>query len=324
MTILSDAEIRGRILNASLVEESDINLAKECSYSFRAGKAFPVKRTDKCIDFAADADASLVIEPGQMVWIRTRERVRMPMDLAGFWWQTNSLSRKGLMLVNMSMVEPIYRGDLACLFVNFGDQHIVIDHTTPIAKMIFIRIEGDVKNPFMQTNSFTRRHYDSKLLDLSVNQPSSFLKVGDLEDELDTKAASISNAIEERLNVALETLRKEKSVLESQIAQSLASAKAASIEEFQSDAPKMIRKSLGIAALGLLALGIAATVADQLKVQIFPGQRAIAAEEAKKALDSRMSVPAAIDSPERRALERRIEELEKRLMTKEGTDVRGT
>jgi deoxycytidine triphosphate deaminase len=47
-----------------------------------------------------------------MVWIRTRDKVKIPNDMVGFWWQTNTLSRQGLMLVNMSMVEPGYEETL--------------------------------------------------------------------------------------------------------------------------------------------------------------------------------------------------------------------
>jgi deoxycytidine triphosphate deaminase len=155
MSVLSDSEIRRRIGLGELVPGGDLAFATECSYSFVPGSAFLAGSTDIPLEFPGlDGKASVVVRPGEMIWIRTRDSVAIPNDIVGFWWQTNTLSRKGLMLINMSMVEPGYKGDLACLFGNFGKGDVLISPRTFIAKMVFAELNGGVFHPF--SNS-TRR-----------------------------------------------------------------------------------------------------------------------------------------------------------------------
>lgn len=310
MAILSDSEIKTRVGSQSLIQYADLRLARECSYSFRPGKAFPVNSSDQCIDFVAAPDATLSIKPGEMIWVRTREQVRMPIDLAGFWWQTNSLSRMGLMLVNMSMVEPIYRGDLACLFVNFGDQIIVIEAETAIAKMVFIRIEGTVDEPYQASNSATRAHYDSRLLQLAINQPSSFLKIGDISENLENDKERIISEVENKLNTALEELRNEKNSQAIELREELEIAKSQVIADFKSDAPRHLLKSYSVAALGLIFLGMAITLSGWIKDYAWADSKEIAKEEAEKVVSDRLTVDGKVAPSSIEQLEERLEKLE--------------
>jgi deoxycytidine triphosphate deaminase len=116
VTVLSDLEIRRCIAAGNLVPGGDTACISECSYSFRPGRGFIAGDDTDPVEFqTAVGPTRLTVHPGKMVWIRTRDKVKFPNDMVGFWWQTNTLSRQGLMLVNMSMVEPGYEGDLACL-----------------------------------------------------------------------------------------------------------------------------------------------------------------------------------------------------------------
>lgn len=192
MAVLSDSEILEYMDNGHLVLGGEKSRATECSYSFVSGVAFIPGEITGPIQFpGTNGNAEVTVKPGQMIWIRTRESVKIPRDLVGFWWQTNSLSRKGLMLVNMSMVEPGYEGDLACLFVNFAKSTVVISATTPIAKMIFMPLIGAVASPF--TGHTSRQRYDDALRQLAIDQPKSFLQIAELSTELgEAKMAAIA------------------------------------------------------------------------------------------------------------------------------------
>lgn len=311
MAILSDSEIKARISNEDLIKFADADLARECSYSFRPGKAFPVNKDDNCINFTDDPAATLSIKPGEMVWVRTHEQVKMPNDLVGFWWQTNSLSRLGLMLVNMSMVEPIYKGDLACLFVNFGDQIIVIESQMTIAKTVFFEIKGPVEHPYQTLNSAQRSHYDSRLLQLAINQPSSFLKIGEISTDAQREKIAILSEIENTLNIALQQIRSEQNARTDEMKQDLEQAKLQVIDDFKNDAPKMLLKSYGFAVLGLLFLGFAITLAGWFKQYAWDDNKKIARQEAERVVRDRLVIDGEIKRPEMEDIEKRLERLER-------------
>jgi hypothetical protein len=242
-----------------------------------------------------------------MVWIRTRDRVVIPSSIVGFWWQTNTLSRKGLMLVNMSMVEPGYEGDLACLFVNFGKGNVLIQSETIIAKMVFIKIDGTVAQPF--SGNLPTDEYDTRLNELALEQPASFLQVGEL-------AVDLSAAKE----AALVDIRTARSEVKTTIEADLKSARDAAILEFKNDIPGALRKAFAW-ALGLFVILTAASVATSwLKGALFPDVKEVARAEAEDALRQRVVITGAPNSAEAAAIARRVDELNRRIaaLEKEG------
>lgn len=275
--------------------------AMECAYSFLAGTAFLAGSKDQPIEFpGAGGNARVVVEPGKMVWIRVRERVAIPLDLVGFWWQTNTLSRKGLMLVNMSMVEPGYEGDLACLFVNFGNARVLIDANTPVAKMVFVEVRGTVASPFMARK--TRERYDFELNELAIDQPSSFLQVGELAVDLKAQASSALADI----NAAGTTVRAAADA-------ELLTARNEAVAAFRDDIPGTVKKSAGW-ALGVLALLTLATLgAEWLKGNVLPDPKKVARSEAEDVLRERVSIAATSNSAETAVLLKRIDELNARI-----------
>lgn len=129
MTVFSDNTILAKF--DQLINDGDSSRVRGCAYSFVAGKIFPSPHSDEpahkdVLDWTTQVvgawpgEEVYEICPGELVSMRTREAVRMPADVCGIWNQTDGLSRKGLMLVNLSAVPPGYEGHLTCTFVNFG------------------------------------------------------------------------------------------------------------------------------------------------------------------------------------------------------------
>src|SRR3954469_21798969 len=107
MTVLSDLTIRQSMLRDELVLDGDVSQAKHCAYEFRArrvvyGGVTP-EHTVRSIDLSRQGASSAVVSPTAVVWVQSRERVKIPNDKVGIWIQTNSLSRRGLLLLNSTL-----------------------------------------------------------------------------------------------------------------------------------------------------------------------------------------------------------------------------
>jgi deoxycytidine triphosphate deaminase len=305
MAVLSDKAIRDRMSNGELVVGGDAARATECSYSFVAGAAFEPGSNVAAIEFpGADNKAEAIVKPGHMIWIRTLESVKIPLSIVGFWWQTNTLSRKGLMLVNMSMIEPGYAGDLACLFVNFGSSNVAIAPGTVIAKMIFMELSGDLIHPYRGHTS--RQEYDSTLRNLAINQPSSFLKVGDLATDLSkarTEALeAIGNEATRQQNEAVDNIKK-----------AADEAKEEASKGFKDDTKKTLIGSFGWAATALIIFSLVTAGGGWVKDTFFPDYKKVARSEAEKLLHDRVTINATPDSAEKAQLMLTIETLNKRI-----------
>src|SRR5260370_8024218 len=134
MTVLSEDTIRNYISRGEIVVGGDPQHVRGSSYSFHIHKIIPggdQEDPSAIKDWSVPRDDEFYrIQPQRIVWILIRELVPMPDDICAFWWQTNTLARKGLMLVNMSMVDPGYIGSLASLFVTFAKKAFELNPNT--------------------------------------------------------------------------------------------------------------------------------------------------------------------------------------------------
>lgn len=196
MAAFSDTTIKERF--AELIEGGDTARAGGCQYYFLPGKLNPMGIDANggglpVIDWTTKqpsqwpAETAFAMLPGSLLTLRTRERVRMPADCCGLWYQTDSLSRNGVMLVNMSIVPPGYQGPLTCTFVNFGKKTLAIKPNTLIAKLIFLPLDRAANR---QSSARDDHNYDSNLADSARESPSTFLQISDqmkaLKDLIET------------------------------------------------------------------------------------------------------------------------------------------
>lgn len=146
-----------------------------------------------------------VVEPRSLVWVRMLETAKLPANICSFWWQANTLSRKGLMLVNMSLVEPGYEGPLACLFVNFGDRPIRISPAQTVARLVFHELDKEAEKPSQEPVSILK--HDDTLADVAVGGSSSFLSLNDYRVEFQEARREAEQALRQEHEKALATLQ---------------------------------------------------------------------------------------------------------------------
>lgn len=306
MSILSDSEIRQRMSKGELILDGNLKRAEYCSYSFLPGRIFLAGREDTPISFSGrQAGTEAFVGPGEMVWIRTLERVCLPTDLSGFWWQTNTLSRKGLMLVNMSMAEPGYEGPLACLFVNFGKDRIAIRPTTVIAKMVFSHIHGSVAQSFGP--SIKGPIYDDILRDLARDQPQTFLQV-----------AQLASGLQQERELAVSEIKLEGQKVKAQAETDLAELKRKELGQFQADTWKYTVNSILAAGLAIVVFTAALAGLGWLKGEFTPDMKAVARAEAENMLSQRVMVAGTPQAESNARILQRMEELDHRLSRVEG------
>jgi len=204
MVVLSDKSLRERIARNELVLDGRPSGAEHCSYEFTAAKILR-GGTSKVIEVT---EPGVTIAPAQLVWIRTCERIAMPPDMVGFWIQTNTLSREGLLLLNMSLVEPGYEGYLTAVFVNFGQREVPIGPTTKIAKVVFVPLDAEA---IEKVDSGQFEAYDRRLLGYAANAPRSFLQlesfIPNLEEKADAKLVAIDNELKRRSEAIQQEVR---------------------------------------------------------------------------------------------------------------------
>lgn len=262
MSMLSDATLLAEIADGHLIVNGDTSRVSHCAYHFVTQKIFEAGPTGAIRDWSDPGpDANYAIDPGAIVWLRTAGIVDMPSNRCAFYWQTNTLSRQGLMLVNSSMVEPGYKGPLACLFANFGRESIIINPETVVAKLVFFELDRDAVKPVDMT--YTVEQYDRALKQVASHGAPSFLQISELTRRVDEDAEAAIKRIQSesaeairRVTSATETValgqtRDLERVNDEQL-RALRDEKTKQLSELNSDFEKRMRKAFGLAALAIV------------------------------------------------------------------------
>lgn len=303
MTILSDKAIQDLIAKNMLIAGGDPQAARYGSYRFTAAKIFHGGGDGATVDFSGDADHD-VIEPGEFVWIRMKELIKLPDDICAFWWQTNHLSRKGLLLMNMSVIEPGYEGPLSCLFVNFSKAHVVLHPGTTLAKVVFLKLDADVTTPSRKVGLSAEavRRYDASVKSDAVQRPSRFFRLAEIFQQMETERERTIAQFEKEADELLT----EKKI------------------QFTKDIPKSIRNSSLLAGSALAILLLISAITPVVR-DWFGGlvEERTVAEQVREELRNWVVLPPTADdgtlktlnaaAAERDDLKRRLKEMEGRL-----------
>ena len=203
MAILSDRTIKERIAKNELIPGGDPDSATHCSYEFAAAqmlrggrpRALPISKR------------GTVIEPAQLVWIRAREEISVPANMVGLWIQTQTLAREGLLLLNISLIEPGYKGPLSAVLVNFGKKPVPIYPHTKIAKVIFLPLDGDADKEVKGCDD--SKEYNDDLARLAANAPKTFLQLQSFLPNIEERAEAKLEAMNKQIELSVGNIAKE-------------------------------------------------------------------------------------------------------------------
>jgi deoxycytidine triphosphate deaminase len=306
MSVLSDREIRELISSRNMILGAVDERIAACSYEFRPGIVVSTGRDveERCVlNWTGQTGPTDIhsVKPGELVWVRTLEKVVMPDDICAFWWQTNRLSRQGLMLVNMSMIEPGYQGPLACLFVNFGNRPVTIDPDSVVAKLAFNRLGEATQKPLQFHPDDTS--YDRSIVRAAMGTPVTFLDVGNIEVSLDLKRKE-----------AISDIQTEKETVAKSLKEDVEDARKQARQQFENDANSLIRKVLGAAALGFVLVVAAMTFVPWLQSTVQPNLSSDIQQQVNSVIDQRLLLSGGIATTRQfQQLEGQVQTLERQL-----------
>lgn len=161
--ILPDHEIRKLLKEGKLVIEPldeperiqgacvDLSLGTEFRVFRHTEEAFIDSRDPKeYTDFVKKEDGKpFIIHPGEFVLGITRERVRIPDDMAAYVDGRSSLGRLGLTAhITSGYVDPGFEGRLVLEISNLGKMPVILYPGMKVCKILFFRLTSPCEVPY--------------------------------------------------------------------------------------------------------------------------------------------------------------------------------
>jgi deoxycytidine triphosphate deaminase len=156
--ILTYQEIVDEINNGRLIRYGDNNKVQACSYDMRVGTIF---RDGQIINNEhPNRNRQVIIEPGEIVCMLTKEELILPEDIAATAFPINEQSSKGFLVLNPGHVDPGYDGPLTIKAINVSKAGRPIAINTDIFTVIFERLSINTQK--MYSNNINRNEREHK------------------------------------------------------------------------------------------------------------------------------------------------------------------
>lgn len=115
--VITEEEIRQWILEKKVIQDGDVSCAEGIKYDFRLGSKFLKAYFGREVDYNVDLKTAedrrkAVVEPGEVVFVLSQERLSLPDNVYVQLSPKRSLSQDGIELMGGLIVDPGYEGYL--------------------------------------------------------------------------------------------------------------------------------------------------------------------------------------------------------------------
>ena len=147
MTILNRKDIEAEIKSGKLIHNADIHNIEACSYDMTIGTIF-TSDGQKINSEHQHSNEPVVIKPGEIISFFTKEELELPNDISATAFAMNSLSSKGLLVLNPGHVDPGFKGPLTVKALNLTKTPLSVEIGSEIFTVIFDRLDTATDEPY--------------------------------------------------------------------------------------------------------------------------------------------------------------------------------
>ncbi|MFM0184169.1 2'-deoxycytidine 5'-triphosphate deaminase [Paraburkholderia nemoris] len=202
--MLTDKQIKKLQADKTIIESYDVSRVQPASYDmvvgtiFRNGKIIQEPNSKNIGGQVRENIESLIgnrkigailIEPGEVVTMLTKEHLNLPPDIAATAHAMNSQSSEGLLVLNPGHVDPGYHGPLTVVAMNLRKVPLALHIGDKIFTVIFEQLSEGSEKPYPSKNS-GRHDFET-----STNKKVVELSIGSLEKLLSVSKKDIRTAI---------------------------------------------------------------------------------------------------------------------------------
>lgn len=194
--MLVDRDIRQR----ELVRQRHEANCKGSTYYLTVGNIVPIDgNTNRSRVQVTD---EFILEPQGMVWVVSQENISLPSSVTGFATLVTTLTKRGLLALNVGVIDPNWQGPIGTVLVNFsknpqrvfsGERFFRImffEHARPDA-VPFLKWEESEKS--VKFFNDRRNQYVDEVKESALNTfPSSFLDSSNVADKVISRVFTLS------------------------------------------------------------------------------------------------------------------------------------
>jgi deoxycytidine triphosphate deaminase len=178
--MLNNVEIARLIETAKLIANHEPERIQPASYDLTIGSIF---RGGQIINGQSAAAADpIVIAPGEVVTMLTREELSLPADICGTAYAMNAQSSEGLLVLNPGHVDPGYKGPLSVVALNLRKVPLALQLGDAIFTIVFSRLEEAARPPYSGRPAslpVLEKQINKKVVEKSIGSLAQLLSISE-------------------------------------------------------------------------------------------------------------------------------------------------
>lgn len=141
-------------------------------------------------------DDRFVLKPQHIAIAVSFEELDMKVDVLGFATIKTSLSQRGLMAINIGLIDPDYEGPISSVLLNFGKQDFILKPHQQFLRLTFQKFKS------LGDKDFTKRFKKTKSYDQYVDA-----RAEEALNKLDTTFSGIDSVLDKKVEIKTKDIK---------------------------------------------------------------------------------------------------------------------
>jgi deoxycytidine triphosphate deaminase len=172
-----------QILDQGLVTGGSVANLKNSTFDLTIGEIIPIGKRAIQARRRGPAISSYYLEPQKMVWVLSSEEFNMPADVTGLATLRTTFTKKGILALNVGIIDPFFKGPISTALINFSDRPRELRVGDKFFRIAFFS-HADVSEFHTTDENTDRANYVRELENASYADFSpSFLNIPSFDDE---------------------------------------------------------------------------------------------------------------------------------------------
>jgi deoxycytidine triphosphate deaminase len=197
-TMVTGSDIREAVEQETFIQGGDVACVEGVKYDFRMSPRILQAKYQQPIDATRLTEMErleLRVDPGEVVFVLTEERLALPRDMVAQLSPKRKLSHAGILTLGGFTIDPDYVGRLLVGLFNFSSTPFPLSPGKKLIAATFFRLEGREAGNFPHTGEPLEDFPDELVQVMQKYHPVAVLSVAETVQKLQTELVSLRTEI---------------------------------------------------------------------------------------------------------------------------------
>ncbi len=200
-TIITGDKLSEAVEKGTFIKGGIVTCAEGVKYDFRLSARILKSSFHGPIDatkLTTIEQAKLVIEPGEMVFVLSEERLDLPSNIMAELSPKRKMSHAGVLAIGGFCVDPLYQGRLLIGLYNFSSTAFLLIPGKKVIAATFYELEESERGEFSKPEAALEDFPDELIQVMQKYSPVSMQSVSEALDKLRAELDSLKTEIRSR------------------------------------------------------------------------------------------------------------------------------